>query len=162
MKTVQTYRGLALGVKFIVYALQFTYMLLMTMYLTKAKKCESVLTDMDKKFRVVALVFSWIALVVFGLLMVVVLMVGMAGGTVKQVTYYGGGKGGTASMLAQLLLEGLSLTYSLLMLKFLTDAQKCDVILPEQKTFRKVAVVITWISVVFSVISMLGTLTYYA
>lgn len=50
--------------------LGFVYALFMVMYLNNTKKCEKVLSKHDKTFRKIALVVTWINLVLMGLYVV--------------------------------------------------------------------------------------------
>lgn len=64
-----------------------------------------------------------------------------------------------AAMWAGLIFGALFLAYGIYMLMFLEHAKKCDPKLSKHdQTFRQVAVVITWIEVVISALSVLGLL----
>lgn len=52
---------------FIVFGLVLTYGIFMLLYLTDAKKCDKYMSSRDTNFRKVALVLTWIDVVVVGL-----------------------------------------------------------------------------------------------
>jgi ABC-type antimicrobial peptide transport system permease subunit len=58
---------LYLLITLIVSCLSFVYGIFMIMYLTDAKRCDKYMNDRDKNFRKVALVISWIDVVLTGL-----------------------------------------------------------------------------------------------
>lgn len=61
-------------------------------------------------------------------------------------------------LLINFIVEGLIFTYCIFMLLYLTDAKKCDKYMSSRDAnFRKVALVLTWISVVIIGIGLLGT-----
>lgn len=55
---------------FIVFGLVLTYGIFMLLYLTDAKKCDQYMSSRDANFRKVALVLTWIDVVVVGLSLV--------------------------------------------------------------------------------------------
>lgn len=60
-------------------------------------------------------------------------------------------------LLISLVTSAISLIYGIFMIKYLNSAAKCDKQLSEgDRTFRKVALVVSWISVVLAGLSLLG------
>ncbi len=69
-------------VMLVMYGLLFTYALFMMIYLNNAKKCDSVLSEQNNRFRKVAYVITWIFLVIYGLWVLVGFI-----GTLAMSTY---------------------------------------------------------------------------
>jgi hypothetical protein len=64
-----------------------------------------------------------------------------------------------AQTLTAFIVSGVSLAYSIFMLLFLNNAEKCDKHLSKRDTqFRKTAVIVTWVSIVVTSLSVLGLL----
>lgn len=68
-----------LVINFIAYALMLTYDIFMIIYLSDAQKCDQHMTQRDRNFRKVALVITWIAAVLSGLVLIATLVAILSG-----------------------------------------------------------------------------------